>query len=286
MALEIAALVLLSAVLHPLWNAFIKKTGRPEGGFLILTLLMVVLAATHSMILGHDLRAASAVWPLVLISWGGQLLYGTCLVATLRRGDLSAYYPIVRSSPALIVLIGVAFLGKSYGPVLLAGIALVLIGGYALQHQRGTNLLNDIRTLTLAVLAMSGTAVYSLSDSRAMQTVPPSVMFFWVEALCLPSYIVLFRFVGPAKVPWTAVFTWLRAPVPHLIAGGMCYASYWLILAAYSAGGDVAAVTSVRQASIPFSILIGGLYLKEGRLWQRLAASLILAAGIVMIVSG
>lgn len=285
MALDIAALVLPSALLHPLWNAFIKKTGRPEGGFLILTLLLVALAAAHSMILGYDLRAASAVWPLVLISWAGQVLDGMCLVATLRRGDLSAYYPIVRSSPALIILIGVAFLGKSYGPVLLAGIAMVLAGAYALQHQRGTNLFDDMRTLTLAVLAMAGTAVYSLSDSLAMQSVPPSVLFFWVEVLCLPSYIILFRFVGPAPLPWTTVFTWLRAPVPHLIAGGMCYASYWLILAAYSSGGDVAAVTSVRQASIPFSILIGGLYLKERRLWQRLAASLILAAGIVMIVS-
>ena len=57
----------------------------------------------------------------------------------------------------------------------------------------------------------------------------------------------------------------------------MCYVSYYLILWVYGHGGDVAAVTSVRQASIPFSVLIGGLWLKEPDMTRRLFASLILA---------
>ncbi|MCH7958387.1 MAG: hypothetical protein IIB63_12630 [Proteobacteria bacterium] len=46
----------------------------------------------------------------------------------------------------------------------------------------------------------------------------------------------------------------------------------------------MAAVTSVRQASIPISVLIGGLWFKEPDMTRRLFASLILAAGIVVIV--
>lgn len=284
MELGIAGLVLLSAVLHPLWNAVLKKGGEPESGFLVLTLLIVVFAAVHSAVEGHDLGAIRHVWPLVLVSWCGQILYGFCLVATLRRGDLSAYYPIIRSSPAAIVLIGFLFLGQQYAPILLAGIALVLVGGFLLQYQRGVNLLGDPRTLGIAILAMCGTAIYSLSDSRAVRQVPPPVMFFWVETLCLVTYIFLFRYVGQHPVRWTTLFTWLKSPLRYGVAGIMCYTSYWLILKAYASGGDVAAVTSVRQASIPLSVLIGGLLLQEGAMAQRLFASLLLAAGIVVIV--
>ena len=62
------------------------------------------------------------------------------------------------------------------------------------------------------------------------------------------------------------------------------YASYSLILWAYAQGGDVAAVISVRQASVPFSVIIGGLWLKEQHMPLRLGASLLLAAGILVIV--
>ena len=284
MGLEVAGLVLLSALLHPLWNAVLKKGGEPESGFLVLTLLLTVFAAGHTLLGGNSFADILPVWPLVLVSWSGQLLYGFCLVATLRRGDLSAYYPIIRSSPAAVVLIGFLFLGQQYGAILLAGIALILLGGFLLQYQRGVNLLGDPRTLGFAVLAMCGTAIYSLSDSRAVREVPPPVMFFWVEILCLASYLVLFRYIGQHPVRWTTLFTWLKRPARYGIAGIMCYASYWLILKAYSVGGDVAAVTSVRQASIPLSVLIGGILLQEGAMGRRLFASLLLAAGVVVVV--
>ena len=57
-----------------------------------------------------------------------------------------------------------------------------------------------------------------------------------------------------------------------------------LILLVYQAGGEVAVVNAVRQASIPISVLLGGMWLKEADMRQRIMASLLLAAGIVVIV--
>ena len=284
MTLELTALVLLSAVLHPLWNAVLKKSGEPAAGFLVLTLMMVLLAGTHAIAMGDDLAAIVKVWPLLLISWGGQMFYRTGLVVTLRRGDLSAYYPIIRSSPVLIVLVGWLLLGERYAPILLAGIGLVLFGGFLLQYRPGVNLLDDRRTLATAIVAMCGTAVYSISDARAVQTVSPAVFFFWVEALCLPGYFVLFGCFDRAGWTRSILLESFRRPLPYLVAGVMCYASYWLILKAYALGGEVASVTSVRQASIPLSVLIGGFYLREAAMARRLGASLLLATGIVVIV--
>jgi hypothetical protein len=66
--------------------------------------------------------------------------------------------------------------------------------------------------------------------------------------------------------------------------GFICYLSYLLILLAYGMGGDVAAITSIRQASIPISVILGGLMFREGSLVRRFAASCLLAFGIVVIV--
>ncbi len=284
MPLDIVGLVLLSALLHPLWNALLKKGGQPESGYLVLTFLIALFAGTHALVTGQDLGSIFTIWPLYLASVAGQLIYGFFLVMTLRRGDLSAYYPIIRSSPALIVLIGFLFLGARYSPFLLAGIALVLTGGFLLQFKPGLRLLDDPKTLACAVLAMTGVAIYSLSDSRGVRQVHPSVMFFWVEGTCLIGYLFIFRLLGEYSVRWTALYLWLRRPLSNTAAGVMAYASYWLILKAYALGGDVAAVTSVRQASIPISVLIGGVLLREGAVLRRFGASLLLAVGILVVV--
>ncbi len=285
MNLTVVGMVLFSAMLHPLWNAMIKRQDRPDGAFVGLVVMMMVLSFLHAIIQGYDLLAAVQVWPLIAISVVGQLLYGSSLIVTLRQGDLSSYYPIVRSSPLLIVIAGVVFLGQSYSWSLLGGITCVLIGAFALQYRRGWHLLDDPRTLMFALLAMTGTAIYSLVDSRAVQVVEPPVLFFWIEVIDLPCYLLLFRYFGLPETRMGHLFEWTRKPLLFLGLGGICYLSYFLILMAYAMGGDVAAVTSVRQASIPISVILGGLMFREGSMVRRFAASLLLAFGIVVIAT-
>jgi hypothetical protein len=56
------------------------------------------------------------------------------------------------------------------------------------------------------------------------------------------------------------------------------------MLSAFQLGGNVAALSAARQASIPISVLIGGLLLKEINTLGRLTWSLILALGIAVII--
>ena len=51
----------------------------------------------------------------------------------------------------------------------------------------------------------------------------------------------------------------------------------------YQLGGEVAAVTSIRQASIPISVALGGLFLREGAMARRFFAAGLLALGIAVI---
>jgi len=68
------------------------------------------------------------------------------------------------------------------------------------------------------------------------------------------------------------------------VLGGLAYTSYYLVLLAYGRGANVAAVNAVRQAAIPISVLIGGLWLAEGAMGRRLVAALAVAAGVTVIV--
>jgi uncharacterized membrane protein len=55
-------------------------------------------------------------------------------------------------------------------------------------------------------------------------------------------------------------------------------------LFAFQAGGEVAVVSAIRQVSIPLSVLLGALVLNEKRFLVRLAWSLLLAGGVVIII--
>ena len=283
MGLTIAAMVLLSAAIHPVWNLFLKREPDTQLGYLGLTVVLAVCGLVHSLLTGSDLGAAGTVMPLIFVSWCGQILYGICLTATLTRGDLSAYYPIIRASPVFIVIVGVTLLGASYSWYVLLGIAMAVAGGFLLLYRRGTHFLDDPRTLVLALLAMSGTGIYSIADSRLMQTLEPQVQLFWVELLLVPVYLTLFlhrrthtRYDDERPI--------LRRAAMLIIPGIMAYGSYYLILTAYHMGAEVAAVTSVRQASIPISVMLGGLFLREGAIARRLLAATLLAAGIIVII--
>ena len=279
-----AALVLASAVLHPLWYALVKRDPDPNAAFVGLNAVFAAIALGHAALRGADLSAAGGVWPLLMLSALGQLVYGLSIVAVLRRADLSAYYPIIRSSPLGIVAVGFLVLGQRYRPILLAGIALVLAGTFALQYRPGARLLAEPVNFGLAVLAMLGSVVYALTDARLVRRIDPVAVLFWVQSITVPVYAAVYGRGQPGWRLGLPLGTWTAAPGRYALVGAMAYASYYLILLAYARGGEPAAVNAVRQVAIPISVLIGGVWLAEGAMWRRLAAALTIALGIAVIM--
>lgn len=284
MSFSITLLVLFSAALHPLWNLLIKKDPEPESAFLTLALIVGLVGLVHGLAIGANFWLTPAQWLLVSVSVLGQLLYSLSLIATLKRGDLSAYYPIIRASPIFIVCFSFVFLDKIYPWEVLLGILLVIFGAVLLLYRRGVNLLSDGKTLLLAVLAMCGTGIYSLSDSRLMADLEAPVLFFWVQIIVWPILALIYIRNGYPFPAYAGLQRIIRRPILHLKLATCLYGSYFLILLAYEQGADVAIVTTVRQASIPLSVIIGGYFLNEGAIARRLFASVILSAGIITVV--
>lgn len=282
MELNIVMLVLVSATLHPLWNLLIKKNPEPLLGYFCLTLILALCGLIHGLWAGVDFSSIFSVLPLIGMSVLGQLLYGNGLTATLKRGELSAYYPIIRASPVFVVVFSVIFLGKSYALIILLGIALAVVGGYLLLYRRGTSIFDNPAALWFALIAMSGSGIYSIADAYLMGTIAPQALLFAVETTIAPVYALRWYRQRSANSTLSAQLN-LNGILYLLIPGVIAYSSYYLILLAYQLGGEVAAVTSLRQASIPVSVALGGLFLREGAIARRFVAAGILAFGIILI---
>lgn len=286
--IAIAGLVLMAAAIHPLRDLLLKGNANAGSGYFSIILIWLLIATGQVVLTGADLASAAAVWPLMLFSGFGLVAYYLGILSAMRAGEFSVYYPIIRSAPVFMVVAGWLVLGERYSAAILAGAALVTLGAWLLQYRPGANLLHAPATLAAALIAMAGMGTQSLSDAEAMQHLQAPVLLFWEYVIVLTAcglYLVARR---PADVPLKTVFFggWAATPWRFLVAGCTSYLSYYLILTAYQRGGDAVAVNCLRQASIPLSVILGGLVLRELDIPSRFAWSLLLAAGIVVIIVG
>ena len=296
MTFEIFILVLLSASLHPFRDLLLKGLYSPGLCYLSISLTWMIFAIVQALIIGSSLMISLEYLPYVLGSAAGLYAYYYGTLLALKSGDLSAYYPIIRSSPVFVVFIGWALLDRSYSSVLLAGIAIVLTGVFLIQRSghKQAGLFTQPLVFVLALIAMSGSGVYSLVDAYAMQAadttgmqnIDVSTFLIWVYAVLSIGFWITFSITTHSYIPLGKQIggLWKRHPWKILSAAALSYASYVLILFAYEKGANVAAVTSLRLFSIPLSVVLSALYLKESAIGARLAASGVIVAGILVIV--
>ena len=166
MTLLVAAMVIASACIHPFWNLLIKGDQDRAASWWLFTIMLSAIGGIVCLVRGADVMSITQVLPLLALSVFGQYFYGLTLIRIYEKGDLSAYYPIVRASPVGVVILGYLFLGNSYGPLVLLGVGCSVAGGFWLQKQPGRRLLDD--PATLKAFGQSGARAAALS-ARAQQ---------------------------------------------------------------------------------------------------------------------
>jgi drug/metabolite transporter (DMT)-like permease len=259
----------------------------PSLAYFCVSVIWVAIAGMHAVLSGQGLILPSAAWPSVFVSAIGLSFYYYGTLAALRRGNLSIYYPIIRSSPLAIVVFNWALFGQLYSFWTLIGIGVIIVAGLAIQKAPGS-FFDDGRALLLALVAMVASAAYSVADAIAMQqSAPPAAFLFWVYSLV--SLLLLFACLIERGTGVLQIQQFLEGGRRHfgriLLASLSSYASYYLILLAFQFHADAAVVSAVRQASIPVSVILAALLLKEPRFMQRMSWASVLAAGIVLIIS-
>lgn len=283
---HVIALVVASAILHPLRDLVLKRIGDGFSAYAGVCLVWIALAAIETVAGHHSLLISVSALGVVLASAAGLTAYYVGTLLAMRSGELSVVYPIIRSSPVAIVVIAWLFLQATYGVRSIGAIILIVLAGFLLQRRPG-QLIGQPRAIAAAMVAMLGSAIYSLADAHAMQSVSPAPFLFWVYLCVTVGIIVTARSLDRSSGNLVrGLMRMSRLAVLKILgAGVISYVSYRLILVAFQMGGDPAEVSAVRQVSIPVSILLAALVLGEPKWLPKLGWGALMAAGIAVLAT-
>jgi drug/metabolite transporter (DMT)-like permease len=272
----VMAAVLGAALLHAAWNAMLKASPDKdlENAALALARIVLGLLALPWMAL-----PAPAAWPWIAASVVIHIAYFWTLAGAYRHGDLSFTYPIMRGgAPVLVALAGAMLFGEVLPWPDVAAMGLVCAGILAFAARPAGEGATR-QALLFAVANACVIACYTLVDAQGVR-VSGSALGYTV-CLLLANGVVQVA-IGVASrggaVHRHAIRHW-----PRVFAGAICtIASYAIALWAMTRA-PVALVATLRESSVVFAAGIGVLFLGEAFSRMRLAATLMVLAGLVLL---
>lgn len=280
------ALVLLSCVLHAGWNLLVKRA-RDKDAFTALYLaascvlylpLMVVFAAGRSI--------PSAGWACILGSGTMYAAYFLALGRAYRHGDLSYAYPVARGlGPPLAALVGVMVLRERVTIPGGIGIALIVLAVAALHMPAALAGPLRIQRRALGWATVVGVlyAGYSIVDKVGVGKlgVHPVVYIYLAYATSAAAVIPVVAMktgFDPIREEW-------RLNGPSAVAVGLLnVGAYLLVLCAMALpNAPVSYVVPLRTVSVLFGVMGGVGVLGERGAGSRVAAALMVMAGVALI---
>lgn len=276
MSIEVAAIVLLAAVLHAGWNALIKISGDRIAVMAVMTLAGSLLSLA---ILPFVEPPARESWLLLGVTILLHTGYSFFLAIAYDHGDLGQVYPIARGSAPLLVTVGAIFFADEFlSTPALIGVGCLAVGVMTLTFDRT----NGVRTNPKAVLYALGTglciASYTVVDGIGVRKAD-SIMGFAVW-LTLGDGLLIFLIALLWKK--SAIWHVLRTDFGKGLTGGaMQVGAYWIIIWALALA-PMGMVSALRETSVLFAALISTFILKEGfGAWRFVSAGLIMF-GIIL----
>lgn len=273
--LDLAAAVLLSALLHALWNSFVKVGSDRLASIAVIVATGGLLSIPLAVLV--PLPAAPSL-PFVAASVSTHLVYYYFLLNAYRFGDLSGVYPLARGLAPPVVAVGGALVAGEWLHVReVVGIALVSCGIASLVA--GARGAGDRRALWFAVATGGMIAVYTVIDGLGGRRAGTAISYIaWLNMVETATVLTAVRLWRGAGI-WAAV----RADLPRgAVAGVMAALGYGIVIYAMSRGG-MAHVSALRETSVVMAALIGTVVLGEPGGALRVAAALVVALGVIVM---
>lgn len=267
-------LALGSAALHATWNLLIKTSNQrflaAWGQFLFGGLLFVPVL----LVIGFP---GTAVLPFLVASSCVHVVYIGALVRAYHHGDFSFAYPLARGGGALLAALGgVLFLSDVLDRGEWIGIVVVALGLTSLVRPGASTVALAWAGLTAVTIGTYTTIDIEGARRSTGFAYGICIMLGAATALSVAG-VVLGR--GPALVR-SLPGSWGR----YALGGALTTIAYSMVLAAgrLAPTGYVAAL---RESSVVLGALAGWLLLDERLGRARLASSVVVATGLVVLVA-
>ena len=274
----IVLIVIGAGVLHAAWNAIAKQLDDRLMAFAVMGIALTAGGVLVMVLAG--LPARTAVWFAVasaVIHFGYEL----GLLHSYRLGAFNQVYPIARGTSPLVVAVAAYFVADEHlAAVSLAGVAVLAFGLMSLALSAGRLTRDELPAITAAVLTGLAIAGYTVVDGLGVRAAHnPYAYTGLMFALQGPVFPVIALVRRPAS-RWRD----RRLLGAGLLAGALSVVAYGIVLWAQSRA-PLAEVAAIRETSVIFAALIGMVFLREGFGARRVAAAVVIAAGIVLITA-
>ncbi|SFL11887.1 Uncharacterized membrane protein [Paenibacillus sp. 1_12] len=270
-------LVLLSGMLHAVWNLFAKKSVNKS-----VFLWLAHWVGTIVFLPGAWYEWGSFAFTIKSMGLlaGSMFIHGLylfLLARTYQIGDLSQAYPIMRGiSPIIVPLVAVLLLGETMSSLgwvcilaIIAGIVWVS-GGRALFRQPAhTN-----HTLLLAGAVGICVSGYIVVDKITIESIPPIVLN---EATNIANLLALTIAVIRSK---GIAAEWKLNYRTIIIGGILAPGGYMLFLYALTLA-PASQLAPMREIGTVFGTLFGLLLLNEPQGRSRIIGSVLITAGVI-----
>jgi drug/metabolite transporter (DMT)-like permease len=270
--------VLFAAACHAGWNATIKGGLDP----LATTVLISIGAAIVSLVfLPVTGLPAAAAWPWCAASVLIHLVYFAALIESYRAGDMGQVYPIARgSAPLMTAVATTAFIGERLGLLGWCGILLLAAGVLLLSLRGGRDLARLDRTAVgFALFTAVTICAYSVVDGVGAR----------LSGSANAYSVMLFVSIGPVMLIYAlarrgheVIAAMGQSWGLGLAGGGLQLGSYGIANWAMTVA-PIAMVAALRESSVLFGAVIAVVFLKEPLRAGRVAAALMIVAGLALI---
>ncbi|MBO4260628.1 DMT family transporter, partial [Streptomyces griseorubiginosus] len=263
---------------HASWNAIAHRITDKLVGF--------TLIAGGGSLIGLAMMPfvpvpAAAAWPYLAVSAAIHLAYYMLLMKSFRLGDFGQAYPIARgTAPLVVTLLAAVFAHEVPDGWAAAGVALSSAGltGVALWGLRGSR--PNWAAIGAALATGLTIAGYTVVDGLGVRASGSSLGYIaWlmaVEGVAIPAY-ALYR--------WRDQFTTVLRPFAAvgLLGAALSVLAYGLVLWAQTKA-ELAPIAALRESSIIVGAAIGAVFFKERFGAPRVAAAVLLVAGIGLML--
>lgn len=281
-------LVLISATMHAVRDFFTKQAHDKQVFVWLYEIASLLFFLPIALYIGITQGIGNPVGVYIGLGAGIiHFLYWFCLSKSYEQGDLSHVYPIMRSSPALVLIVSVFFLREQVTLVGTAGILLVVAGSYLINMKTITltELVAPFRSVArehatmFAVLTMVTVAAYSLTDKVGVTYLHPILYAYVLTVVALALFT---PYVLKVKT-WSIIrHEWEQNKRAILLNGTLVIVGYTLILFAFTIA-KLSYIVGLRQISIVIAVLLGGHLLQEKHKTIRFTAASIIFIGAFLI---
>ncbi len=293
--LSVTLVVLAAAVTHAAWNAIahgikdqLLAFGLIGAGGILVAIPLVIVSPLP----------LSACWPYLLASIVIHVFYNLLLMRSYRYGEFGQVYPLARgTSPLVVTVLAAVFAAERPSAAQVAGVLVVscglallvlagrtrrraAAGGGSGSAGRGGGSGLGRAALIAAVGTGLTIAAYTTVDGLGVRLSGSSVAYIgWLmllESLCVPAWALARRrhelLSGTSR----------RVLGSGLLAGGLSVLAYGLVLWAQTRG-DLAPIAALRETSVIFGAVIGTVVFRERFGRWRIAATLLVVIGVLLL---